>query len=412
MLIRNLADKYNPLYFLASLGAGGLSVSFFMYPFFFIKHPDTPMLTFNHVWPLLTGGNPWVSGLLILVMAVIALLAFMHFRLLFWNLREYRGFRQTAAYEALMNSNAEITLMAIPLTLAMSVNVVFVLGALFIPNLWSVVEWLFPGAILAFLAVGILALRILVRYFARVLTKGGIDFATNNSLAPMIAIFALAMIAVGLAAPAAMSQVKAVQTVSMLLSLFFFSAAVLLALIKLVLGFDAMMKHGINVQASPSLWIIIPILTLLGITWIRLAHGLSHSFDTHGSPASLFVVLSALLSVQILFGLIGWAVMRRLGYFCDYVFGDKGNAGTFALICPGVALFVFGMFFIHVGLVKTGLVEPMSALYFMILAPFGAIQLITLVAFVVLMRKVLHENTGRHGANEAASYCALSSRPQ
>lgn len=31
-----------------------------------------------------------------------------------------------------------------------------------------------------------------------------------------------------------------------------------------------------------------------------------------------------LLPVQILFGLIGWTVMRRLGYFTDHVRGNKG----------------------------------------------------------------------------------------
>lgn len=390
MLRTHLAERYSPLYFLASLGAGGLAVSFFMYPFFMIRHPDNPMLTFDHAWPLLTGDNLVASGLLVLDMAVIAFLAFLHFRLLAWNLREYALFKRTTAYRDFCVSNAEISLMTIPLTLAMSVNVVFVLGALFVPNLWSVVEWLFPGAILAFLAIGIYAMRILVSYFARVLSEGGIDFASNNSLAPMIAIFALAMISVGLAAPAAMSHVRGIQAISILLSLFFFSVAILLFVIKLVAGFQAMMEHGIDGQASPSLWIVVPIVTLLGITWIRLSHGLSHGFEVPNSPASLFVIAAVLLSVQILFGLIGWAVMRRLGYFRDYVFGDKGNAGTFALICPGVAIFVFGFFFITVGLVNTGLVAHLSPLYFVLLAPLAAVQLVTLFGLFLLKRKILH----------------------
>ncbi|MEW6765455.1 MAG: hypothetical protein AB1344_06685, partial [Pseudomonadota bacterium] len=245
-------------------------------------------------------------------------------------------------------------------------------------------------AILGFLAIGVYAMRILVTYFARVLSEGGVDFASNNSLAPMIAIFALAMIAVGLAAPAAMSHVKAVQAISIVLSLFFFSAAALLAVIKLVLGFKAMMEYGISEAASPSLWIIIPILTLLGITWIRLSHGLHHGFDAHGSPISLFVLTAAVLSMQILFGLIGWAVMKRLGYFRDYVRGDKGNAGTFALICPGVAFFVFGLFFITVGLVQTGLVTHRSPLYFALMVPFVLVQLKTVQVMFALKRDILH----------------------
>ncbi len=390
MLKTRLAGQYSPLYFLAALGAGGLAVSFFLYPMFLIKHPDTPMVTFNHLWPLLTGDNPWLSALLALDLLVILFFAVMHFRLLAWNLREYALFKQSEAYAKLMSSNAEISLMAIPLTLAMSINVMFVLGALFVPNLWSVVEWLFPGAILGFLAIGVYAMRILVTYFARVLTEGGVDFASNNSLAPMIAIFALAMIAVGLAAPAAMSKAQAVQVISIVLSLFFFSAAALLAVIKLVLGFKAMMEHGISEAASPSLWILIPILTLLGITWIRLSHGLHHGLDAHSSPSSLFVLTTFVLSTQILFGLIGWAVMQRLGYFRDYVRGDKGNAGTFALICPGVAFFVFGLFFITVGLVQTGVVTPLSPLYFVLMVPFALVQLKTVLVMLRLKRNILH----------------------
>jgi hypothetical protein len=384
-----LGEKYSPLYFLAALGPGGLSVSFFIYLLFLTPHPDAPMATFNHLWPLLTGGDLLVSALIALDLAVIAFFAFLHFRLLAWNIREYALFKKTEAFRTLMKSNTEITLMAIPLTLAMSINVMFVLGALFVPNLWSIVEWMFPAALLAFLAVGVYAVQILVTYFARVLSEGGLDFASSNSLAPMIAIFALAMIAVGLAAPAAMSTVKTTMAFSIGLSLFFFTTASLLALTKLVTGFNAMMEHGISEAASPSLWIIIPILTLLGIAWIRMTHGLHQGFGAHGDASSLFVLTTAVLSVQVLFGLIGWAVMNRLGYFRDYVRGDKGNAGTFALVCPGVALFVFGVFFVNLGLVGAGLVTKFSWVYFLMLLPFVLVQLKTVQLIFGLNSRIL-----------------------
>lgn len=389
MLRKNLAENYSPLYFLASLGAGGLAISFFMYPYFMIKDRSTPMPTFEAIWPLLTGDNPLLAGLMALDLAAIAYLAFLHFRLLAWNFSELGIFRKTAANERFQPGNGDLSLMAIPLTLAMTVNVCFVLGALFVPGLWSIVEWLFPGAMLAFLAIGVYAMRILLAYFGSTLTKGGVDFARNNNLAPMIAIFTLAMVSVGLAAPAAMSGILGVQVISMLLSLFFFSAAVLLAVIKLVIGFKAMFEHGINVQASPSLWIIIPIVTLLGIAWIRLSLGMDRGFALDEARTSLFVFAAVLLSVQILFALIGWTVMRRLGYFTDYVWGDKGNAGTFSLICPGVAFFVFGYFFLSFGLVHGGLVEHLSALYFAILLPFVAVQGLTLYVMLQLKRRIL-----------------------
>lgn len=395
MLIKNFGANFNPLYFLAALGSGGLSVSFFIYLMFLIPHPDTPMVTFYDVWPILTGPNLVNALLTGLAILVILFFAFWHFRLLIWNIREFGLFKQTEAYQNLLKSNSEIALMAIPLTLAMTVNVSFVLGALLVPNLWSVVEWLFPLAITAFFVIGVYAMKILVRYFARAFVGGKVDFATNNSLAPMISMFALSMIAVGFAAPASMSGNTIVIAIAMAFSLFFLTVTILLAIVKLVNGFQSMMANGINESASPSLWIMIPILTLLGITWIRLSHGLHHGFDSSLDYSGLFVSTMVVVSAQILFGLIGYAVMRHLGYFEHYIRGDKGNAGSFALICPGVAFFVFGMFFINVGLAHNDLVAKYSWVYFLLMIPFVYVQLKTVRVFFQLKSKVLKAKLNR-----------------
>ncbi|WP_298288644.1 hypothetical protein [Thiomonas sp.] len=396
MLVSNLRERYSPMYFLAALGAGGLAVSFFLYPMFLLPHPDTPMVTFNHLWPAITAAdNGVVAALLALDLLAIAGFAALHFWLLAWNLREFRLFRQTAAYQTLLSSNAEIGLMSVPLTLAMSINVAFVLGAVFVPNLWSVVEWLFPGAIAAFLAVGIYALRILGRYFTRLFVHAQFDFAENNSLAPMVSIFALAMVAVGLAAPGAMSHHREVNAIAMVLSIFFASAAVLLLLVKIVLGFDAILRHGIAPAAAGSLWILIPILTLLGITWIRWSMGLSHSFGNPRHPTDLLLFTTVVLSLQVLFGLIGYAVMRQLNYFTDYVGGAKSNAGSFAVICPGVAFFVFGMFFLAFGLVMPKLVSAGSWMYFALMTPLIAVQAKTVQVYLRLLGTVLLQSRQR-----------------
>ena len=44
--------------------------------------------------------------------------------------------------------------MAIPLTFGMTMNVFFVLAATLIPGLWSVIEYIFPLAIMGFLIIG------------------------------------------------------------------------------------------------------------------------------------------------------------------------------------------------------------------------------------------------------------------
>jgi hypothetical protein len=389
MIRKKLLDDYSPLYFLAALGAGGVAITFFIYLMFLVPHPDTPMVTFNHLWPIVTGPDPVQAVLVGAAMLAIALFSLLHLRLLAWNLVEYRRFQRTDAYRALRSSNNEATLMALPLTLSMSINVMFVNGAVFVPELWTVVEYLFPFALAAFLAVGVLALRLYARYFTRVISSGDFNMDENNSLAQMIAVFAFAMISVGMAAPGAMSHTLSVSAIGIFGAIFFGTVAVSMGLLKFVMGFKSMLNQGIAPAASPSLWIVIPILTLLGIALIRITHGLSHGFDAPLPAPWLFVLLSSLLSLQLLFGLFGYAVMKRIGYFDDFLRGEQRHAGSYALICPGVALFVFGMFFIHVGLLKNGLVEQFSAAYFIAMAPLVFLQIKTIGTLLRLNGRLL-----------------------
>jgi len=388
-MVQKLGENYSPFYFLASLGAGGLSVSFFMYLMFMIPHPDTPLVTFDHILPYIKEGG-LISVLILLDMAAIVYLSFLHLRLLFWNISEYKAFKQTEAFSVLKKGNAEVSLMAIPLTYAMTINVCFVLSVLLIPGLWSVVEYLFPMALLGFLAVGIYALRIFSDYFVRIIINGDFDFVSNNNLSQMISIFAFSMVAVGFAAPGAMSHYKTVSAFGLFFAILFSVIAVTLIIIKLVLGFKSILKHGISREASVSLWIMIPILTLLGITAIRMTFGFSHGFTKEApSSAWLFVLTSAVLSLQILFGMVGYLVMKKIGYFKEYIYGSERKPSSFAIVCPGVAFFVFGMFFISFGLLKTGVLSQFSIAYFVLLLPFVYVQIRTTEILFRLKYKIL-----------------------
>lgn len=381
--------SYHPLYFLASLGAGGLSVTFFLYFMFLIDHPDTPLVTFEHLLATWESSNWAVRGIMIAGLSSLLGMALLHYRLLFWNLRQYRRYRRDMAEGGPRKSNADTALMAIPLTLAMSINVMFVVGAVTVPGLWGVVEYLFPLALLGFLTVGVYALRIYGGYMARMITTGTFDFIANASLSQLLPIFAFAMIAVGFAAPGAMSGHVEINAIGMFLSIFFLSLALLLGIVKFVLGIGSMLRHGLSVSASPSIWIVIPVLTLFGIATIRLTMGLHHGFNEPVSQPGLFVLTSAIFSLEILFGLIGYLVMQRLGYFRDYLNGDKAHPGAYSLICPGVAFFVFGMFWITFGLVKNGLVDRFSLAFVLLLLPLAWVQFKSLQTLLRLNRKLL-----------------------
>jgi len=381
-----LKEKYSPMYFLAALGAGGLSVSFFMYLMFLIPHPKTPMATYDQVMPTLMQGD-WLSFVTAFSLVFIIAFAYFHFKLLIWNIKEYKAFKETEAFSALKNSNAEVTLMTMPLTFAMTINVCFVLGAVFVPGLWSIVEYLFPGAIIGFIITGYYAIKIFMDYFSRLITTGDFDFTKNNNLSQIISIFAFSMVAVGFAAPGAMSHNITINAIGIFGAIFFASISVLLVTIKLILGFKNMFEHGIGSEASPSLWIMIPILTLLGITFIRISFGLDHHFNQSLANASLFTLTSLVLALQLIFGMLGFSVMKRIGYFEEFVHGEKKSAVSFALICPGVAFFVFGMFFINLGLTLNGVVIKYSIAYFLLMLPFMFIQYKTIVYFFKLKNK-------------------------
>ncbi len=394
-LRHGLKEAYSPTLFLAALGNGGLTVSFFIYLLFLVPRPETaPIPTFDTLWPVLTGPDPIMAGLVAVAVTGILIFAARFFRLLVWNLVEYQGFKGTQAWTRLKTGNAEVSLMAIPLTLAMAINVGFVLGAVFVPGLWSVVEYLFPLAILGFGAVAVYGVRLFLDYFGRVIVEGKFDHGQNNHLNQLIAIFAFSMIGVGFAAPAAMSTVRETVAVGTVLSITMLSAVLLFALVKTVIGFRDTMEHGISEEASPSLWIMIPILTVSGIALVRLSHGLHAFFDGQARPGDHLVILSLLMGLQITFGLLGWVVMRRLGYFQDYLRGDKYSPMSFALICPGVASYVVGMFFVHLGLVNTGLVDTFSLVHFALMAPLVYVQVITILTNERLVFRLLKAKGG------------------
>jgi len=389
-MVSNLKEQYSPLYFLASLGAGGMAVSFYIYLFFMVEHPSTPLATADQIFPLIAQKNA-VSVAILACFAMILYLAFLHFRLLFWNIREYQLFKQTPAFEQLKSSNSEVSLMAIPLTYAMTINVCFVLGATFIPGLWTVVEYLFPFALAGFFAVGIYAMRLFLDYATRLIVHKGFDFVNNNNLSQMIAIFAFAMIAVGLAAPGAMSHHKEISAIGLFLSVFFSSVSVSLIILKITLGFKSILEQGISREASVSLWIMIPILTLLGITFVRYTFGFAHNFDytKDVSGSWLFLLTSAVISLQILFGLLGYYTLKKLDYFAEFIYGDTKSVGSYAIICPGVAFMVYGFFFVHLGLVLNQVVQQFSWAYFATLIPFIFVQIKTLLIMFRLNKKML-----------------------
>lgn len=389
MIRHRLDEAYSPLYFLAALGTGGIAVTFNVYLMFMVDHPDTPVVTIDHLWPILSDGNPLAGALA--GMAILAMLFFtlLHLRLLAWNLLEFRRFRHTSAYLRLRGGSTETSLLAIPLTLAMSVNVVFMTATVVVPGLWRHIESVFPFTVAAYLAIGAQALFLYGRFVNRMLRDGNRDALADTGLAQLLAAFAFAMVAMGMAAPGCMSQQIYANAAGVAGAVFFATLAAVLAVAQLLFGLRTLLRRGIAVTASPGLWIVIPVLTLLGIVTIRIELDPLQGFDRALLQPGLLTLTAAILSLQLLAGALGYVVMRRVGYFRTYLYGSERHPGSYALICPGIALFVFGMYFVGYGLVKTGLLDSFSWPYFALLAPLAFVQAKTIGTLFHLNRRLL-----------------------
>ncbi len=396
-LVKRPADTYSPLYFLASLGAGGLAVTFFMYLMFWVPHPGRPVPTFEDLSAAFGSGGLPLQAAIVVAVVGIAGFAFLNVKSLIWNFAALSAFKKTDAYDALRNSNAETTLLAAPLASAMTVNAMFIVGLVFVPGLWSIIEYLFPMALIAFMALGIWALRTIGDFLGRVLTKGGVfDVTAHNSFAQLLPAFAISMVAVGLAAPAAMSTNALTVGIALVLSTFFGVAAILYTVVAAITAFNSMLHYGTAKEAGPTLMVIVPIMTVLGIMFLRQDHGLHTAFQAHSTAGETMVFLARLLTVQILFLLLGLLVLRRQGYFTDYVFGSKTSPGSYALVCPGVALSVMGHFFINKGLVDAGVIDKFGPAFWMLTA-------LALAAQVAMIALVLRLNRQHFGKPRAAA---------
>jgi hypothetical protein len=381
------SDTYSPLYFLTSLGTGGLTVTFFMWLMHWTKHPGHSVPLFGDIWASFFAGGFLAKLMILIALAGIGYYAFQNLKYLRWNLRQYKQWKHTEAHATLLTTNGETQVLAMPLAMAMSVNVCFILGMVFVPGLWSVVEYLFPLALLAFLSIGFLAFRLLGRFMGRVLTAGGFRCAANNSFAQALPAFALAMVGVGLAAPAGLSANPLTAGTGLVLSTFFLVTSALIGIVALILGLRSLLENGANVETAPTLSIFIPILTIITILSLRQNHGLDVHFAVTGSKADLLMLLSQYLSAQLLFALLTGLVLVRLGYFARFIRGHESSPGSYALVCPGVALAVMLHFWLNKGLVGAGLVDKYSFMYWVISLTAVGLQLATMRLVSVLNRK-------------------------
>jgi hypothetical protein len=111
-------------------------------------------------------------------------------------------------------------------------------------------------------------------------------------------------------------------------------------------------------------------------------------FDSHSGAGDTLMFLTVLLSGQLLFGLLGLKVLQSQNYARTYLAaGGTRSPGSYALVCPGVALSVMIHFFVNKGLVVAGLVDKFSSTYWVLTAAAVALQFL-MIALVFHLHKL------------------------
>ena len=160
----------------------------------------------------------------------------------------------------------------------------------------------------------------------------------------------------------------------------------LYALVAAVVALGSMLQHGTARESAPTLMVVVPILTILGIMTIRQEHGLHTTFEAHGGVADNLILTTTILAVQGVFLALGLLVLKRQNYADAYLRGDGHSAGSYALVCPGVALSVMLHFWINKGLVGAGLIAKFGVAYWSLTSLAIAAQ-ISMIVLVFLLNK-------------------------
>lgn len=365
---------YTPVLFLSALGAGGLAITFFMYIMWFTAHVEQPIPSSATLLAAFGGSGLGLKALIAVSLIGIAVFGAMHVALLVWNIRRLRQFQRTPAYAALLASPKASQMMAVPLTLAMTMNVGFILGAVFVPGLWENVEMIFPFALTGFALIGIYAMRLFLPMISSALLQGGIEPEGPSGLGQLTTPFAFSMIAVGFSAGAAMSHNEVVTLMGMLGAAFFGVAALGLTVLLGASGLRGMLKHGVNDETAPTLMIKVPILTVLGIANYRIGKGIDHTFGVEWASGDILAFWAAIVMAQLFLLIVGFTTLKRIDYVARFVSGSARSAGAYALLCPLVAFVVSGQFLIHAGLVKVGLLDTFSLATLAVTIPLVMVQ--------------------------------------
>jgi len=332
-------STFSPLSFLASLGAGGISVI----PFAFLQytfHTGKGLINFGMIDHI---SLPLTQQLLFFFLeAVMIVFATLHFILSYQNIKGLIGWLKTDAYQPFINDPLKNSAIMAPfISLAMTANVFIGPIRFFVPYMAKNLQDLMLPALIV---VGLLWLflmqmeiRLLKTSFVKSFDVSKINFGW------LLHPFALGMTTVTLTGIAAMSKTAWISHTAASLSAISGTMAFFLLIVKLISIFKSHFEaDGLpDKQFLPSMLIVVPNITLLAIAGFRLSHYMHHYFNFDTSMLAFLIVMVS-FAFQTWYLWFGLALLKD--YFRENFFKNEFYMSQWGLVCPFVAYAVLGSF--------------------------------------------------------------------
>ena len=332
------SEKFTPLLFLASLGAGGIAVIPFAIMQYTIDH-GKGLITRTGLWALNRSGTDAFTY--IFFEAVMIVFTFIHFTLTIYFSIKLVKWIKAGAMKEMINDPLKNNALAAPLiSFLMSINLFVGPLRYFIPAISSTLQEFFPAALTVFLFM-FAAVVFTEIYLLGISFKNGFDLDKIN-FGWLLHPFVLGMLSTVGTGIAAISKNASIANPAAFFSMISISMGLFLLLVKMVMIFKSHFSAGGLPEKNflPSFLIVIPNITLFSISLFRLGHFLEHHHGFH-MEAYFYIIIGFAMAFEIWYMLFGISLL--IPYFKNNHFKEF-YITQWGLVCPFVAFTVLASF--------------------------------------------------------------------
>ena len=345
--------KFTPLVFLASLGAGGISIVPFVLMQYTI-HKGPGLITRAQLWA--NDFSPLVSGYYYALELIMIIFALLNIVLTIMFAKKLFTWMMSKDCKELVEDPLKNAAILVPLiSILMTMNVFIGVVRYFLPIVSSNFQSLFLPALIFWSILFVIVIFTEIKLLGISFRKG-FDMEKIN-FGWLLHPFVLGMLTVVGTGITAMSHNPAIADTAVFMSLISGSMGLFLLTVKMVVIFKGhFAAKGLpEKQFLPSFLIVIPNITLFSLSAYRLGHYLEHS-NGFEMGAYSYLVVGLSFAFEIWYMLFGISLL--VDYFKKHHFKDF-YVTQWGFICPLVAFSVLGSFAYKI-------VAPNPALYFVL----------------------------------------------